>query len=165
VLAAGAIAVFGNASAARRLAAVMSAMRPTPPRKRRELAALLARHQAGALIATVVDFSTMVACVQTAGIDPVPATSIGAACGAITNFIVSRTWIFEARTSSAAPQALRYVLVSGASLVLNTFGQWLLHTELGVQYVVARLVVAVLVSVAWNFPMHRAFVFARARSQ
>ncbi len=161
VLAVGVIALFGNASAARRLAAVMRSVRPAATEPRREpIAAVLARHQTGALIATAVDFSTMVACVQIAGVDPVPATSIGAACGAVTNFLVSRGWIFRARESSAAAQAARYVLVSGASLLLNTAGQYVLHTRLGVQYVVARLVVAVLVSVAWNFPMHRAFVFA-----
>ena len=46
-----------------------------------------------------------------------------------TNFLVSRGWIFQAREGSAATQAARYVLVSGASLLLNTAGQYVLHDQ------------------------------------
>jgi putative flippase GtrA len=169
VAAVAVVAVLGNVSAARRIAHVAETLRARAPRPRprvgvrprERLAPLLARHQVGALVATAFDFSTMVFLVQAGGFDPVPATAVGAACGALTNFLVSRGWIFRAEGASPTMQVARYVLVSGASLVLNTTGQHILHHLLGVQYVIARVMVAVVVSVAWNFPMHRAFVFAR----
>ncbi len=121
---------------------------------------LIARHQAGALVATVVDFGTMIALVHF-GLSPVVGTAIGASCGATANFTLGRHWIFPADTPARVQQQItRYALVSAASLGLNTLGEFVLHDLLHMQYVVARLVVAVLVSLAWNYPLHRAWVFA-----
>jgi putative flippase GtrA len=104
----------------------------------------------------------MIALASGLGMDPVPATAIGAACGAVTNFTLGRTWIFNARAGSLGGQAARYAVTSATSLGLNTLGEWLLHGVLGVPYVAARAVVAIVVSLGWNFPMQRWFVFAGA---
>ncbi len=121
---------------------------------------MLLRHQVGATAATLVDFSTMIAVVH-AGLTPVAGTACGAAAGAITNFTLSRRWIFQAEADHAGAQAVRYFAVSLASLLLNAAGEHLLHDLLHVQYVLARAIVAVTVSVSWNFTMHRIFVFRR----
>ncbi len=126
------------------------------------LLALLGRHQLGALVSTIVDFSTMIALVQLAHARPSIATVVGAAAGAVTNFTLGRYWIFDRRDTlggRAPGQALRYALVSGASLALNAAGVWLLAERATLPYVIARTFVAVFVSLAWNFPMHRRFVF------
>jgi putative flippase GtrA len=125
--------------------------------------ASLARHQAGAFVATVVDFGTMTLLVELAGASPVLATAIGAACGAVTNFTMSRGWIFPRHAGTTSSQAGRYAAVSAGSLALNTAGMALVHGVLGVPYLFARAMIAVLVSVGYNFPLHRAFVFRDAR--
>lgn len=117
------------------------------------------KHQVGAVVATVVDFGTMIALVSGAGLLPAAGTAVGASAGAVTNFTLGRLWIFEARAGRTRDQAMRYAAVSAASLLLNTLGEHLLATILGVPYVLARVIVAVLVSVGWNFPLHRRFVF------
>jgi putative flippase GtrA len=124
----------------------------------------IAKHQAGALASTTVDFGVMIAVVQGVGLSPVTGTVAGAALGAGFNFTLGRRWIF--RTGDPArmrSQVLRYGIVSVASLLLNALGEFVVHDRLRVQYVAARLVVAVLVSVAWNYPLHRAWVFAPSR--
>ena len=91
---------------------------------------------------------------------PAPAgTAVGAACGGVTNFLLGRRFIFRASDGRAGAQALRYAITSGTSLGLNALGEYAVHDALGVQYVAARALVAVLVSLAWNFPMQRWFVF------
>lgn len=125
--------------------------------------AALARHQAGALVATAVDFGTMTLLVELAGARPWVATAIGAACGAVTNFAMSRGWIFPRHQGGGAGQAGRYAMVSAGSLALNTAGEALVNGVLSVPYLLARALVAVGVSVAYNFPLHRAFVFRAAR--
>ena len=117
----------------------------------------------GATAATLVDFSTMIALVHL-GLTPVQATAVGAACGAITNFTLSRRWVFDAVHAHAGAQVLRYAAVSLVSLLLNAAGEHLLHDRLHVQYVLARVVVSIAVSVFWNFTMHRLFVFRPAAS-
>lgn len=123
---------------------------------------LFVRHQAASIVATFVDFSTMIAWVELAGVSPHVATGLGASAGAVTNFSVNRAWTFlghGARDSAPAGQMIRYALVSGASLLLNSAGEWLL-VRAGAPYVLARVVVAIFVSVFWNYPLHKRFVFA-----
>jgi putative flippase GtrA len=121
--------------------------------------ATFARHQAGAIFVTALDFAVMTALVTLAGTSAVVGTVFGAATGGVTNFILGRKWIFAATGASARHQALRYTAVSAASLLLNAAGEYVLHDRLGLQFQIARVVIATLVSVAWNFPMHRYFVF------
>jgi putative flippase GtrA len=120
---------------------------------------LLGRHQVASLIATAADFGVMVAIVELFHLYPAAATFVGATAGGITNFQLGRHWIFEAQHEGAAPQALRYAIVSFASAAWNALGEYGLHHRLGVNYLAARVVVAVAVSFLWNFPMQRFFVF------
>ncbi len=94
------------------------------------------------------------------GVRPFIATAFGAGCGGITNFFLGRSWIFESRRATRRSQAARYALTSAVGLCLNSAGEYLGHDLLGLGYVLARAIVAVAVSLAWNFPMQRHFVFA-----
>ena len=127
------------------------------------LAAMFGRHQVASLISTVVDFGSMIAVVELLHLGAVVGTCIGATCGAVTNFTLGRYFTFVARSEHAAPQAARYAVVSAASMGWNALGEYVLHDRLGVQYMVARAIVAVAVSVFWNFPLQRWFVFADHR--
>ena len=123
----------------------------------------LGRHQVGALVATAIDFSVMVACVQHFGATPVEGTALGATAGAVANFLLARAWIFRRHTGRWTEQAIRYALVSGGGAAWNTLGEHLMHDIERVQYVFARALVSVAVSLLWSFPMQRRFVF-RERS-
>lgn len=126
--------------------------------------ATLGRHQVGSIAATVVDFGTMMLLVEAHLLSPVAATACGASLGAAANFALGRTWIFRAHQGHVAAQAARYAVISAASAGLNALGEYLLHGVAQVQYVVARAVVAAGVSLLWNFPMHRRFVFCERRT-
>jgi putative flippase GtrA len=116
-----------------------------------------------AVTATAVDYLTMVACVELGGIRPVPATAIAALVGAVTNFTLNRTFTYHATRTPVGAQVWRFALVSGISLGLNTGGEGLFHHVLGVQYLLARVIVSTIVSNGWNYPMLKYFVF-RPRS-
>jgi putative flippase GtrA len=124
----------------------------------------LGRHQLGAIAATLVDFATMIALVELTGLSPEAATPVGAVLGAVTNFTLGRAWIFRRHTGHWAAQASRYALVSAASAGWNTVGEQLMHGVGHVQYVAARAIVSFVVSLLWNFPMQRAFVFRERRA-
>ncbi len=162
------VALVGNVSALRRVRALMDAARvadATPFAHRaqaRDVIALLRRHQAASAMSAAVDFGVMIACVSGLGLGPVAGTVWGASAGALTNFSLGRHWIFEAHERAWAPQALRYAAVSAASLGLNAAGEYLVAVRLGVAYVAARALTAVVVSLAWNLPMQRRFVFPAA---
>jgi CDP-diacylglycerol--glycerol-3-phosphate 3-phosphatidyltransferase len=165
------VAVVGNASAIRRLGAVAHALNaPTDsgPATSRDpqpdFAADLARHQAGAFMATVVDFGMMILLVEAGTLGPMGATAAGAACGALTNFSLSKDWVFPGSNRGDARMSARYAAVSAGSLALNTTGEALANGVLGAPYLPARLLVSAIVSVAYNFPLHRRFVFRTPRT-
>lgn len=141
---------------------------PVPPASpaarsaRAGMLAMIGRHQVASLLATGVDFAGMVLAVELLHLAPAVGALIGAACGAITNFQLGRHWTFRARHESAGSQAVRYAIVSAASAGLNALGEYAAHDVLGLHYVGARVVVATLVSLLWNFPMQRYFVFRAA---
>lgn len=120
---------------------------------------MLLRHQAGSIVATVVDFTVMIALVSLAGAAPALGTAVGAASGGVVNFMLGRRWIFRATEYHPAPQAGRYAVVSLGSLALNTCGVHVLATVMHYPYVAARLAVSFAVSILWNFPLQRGFVF------
>jgi putative flippase GtrA len=132
--------------------------RPAVPRGWRALL----RHHAAAIVATATDYLVMVSCVERLGLHAVAATALGAFAGAVVNFMLGRQFTYQAVDAPAGGQAWRYALVSLASLGLNTAGEYFFHVVLGIEYLLARVITSVIVSNAWNYPMQRYFVFARA---
>jgi putative flippase GtrA len=117
------------------------------------------RAQVASFAATIVDFGSLVFLVEVAHVWYVAATAIGAALGAVTNFVINRHWSFEAADRGVHGQAFRYALVSTGSLLLNSGGVYLL-TDFGhLPYPVSKAIIAFIVGIAYNFPMHRGYVF------
>ncbi len=128
-------------------------------------AALLGRHQIAAAIATLVDFSTMVALVELVHAAPAVATLLSATAGGVTNFTLGRTWAFRMRhRGSLASQAGRYALVCAGGALLNASLLGAILALASPSYVLARVVISALVSVAYTYPMHTRFVFRVAES-
>lgn len=119
--------------------------------------ALLGRHQVAAFAATAADFTAMIAFVELGGLAPPLATILSAILGGVANFTLSRTWAYRDRHAGAAHhQALRYAVVSLGGALLNGALVALLSFA---PYVLARVVVSLLVSVLYTYPLHTRFVF------
>jgi putative flippase GtrA len=114
-------------------------------------------------VATLVDFMIMCALVSFVRVPAAIATAIGATAGGVTNFTLGRHWIFRASDAPARAQAWRYAFVSLVSLSLNAGGEYVLHDRLDVHYLLARILVAIGVSVCWNFPLQRDFVYRQGQ--
>jgi putative flippase GtrA len=118
------------------------------------------RHDATAVVATAIDYVVMILLVELAHVTPVPATAVGAFAGAVTSFTMGRHFTYRVADVPVRAQLWRYALVSAASLALNAGGEYLFFHVVGLQYLVARVVISIIVNSAWNYPMHRFFVFS-----
>lgn len=117
-----------------------------------------------AILSTIVDYSVMLSAVELTHLGPVAATPIAAFAGAVTNFTLNRNFTYRASGTPVRGQLLRFILVSGCSLGLNTLGEFLFLKIPHLHYFLARVITSIIVSNVWNYPLLRFFVFSERRS-
>ena len=123
------------------------------------------RAQISAFAATIADFGTLTLFVEVLhGFYPY-GVALGAFMGAITNFIINRHWAFEAHEKPLPGQILRYAMVSSGSLLLNTFGVYLVTERFGLYYLASKVIIAFSVGIFFNYPLQRHFVYPIDRRQ
>src|SRR5205085_1623157 len=110
-------------------------------------------------VATAVDYGTFTILVEVVGIYTGTSRALGALLGAITNFTLNKVYTFKSRKNSVMVEVPRYAAISLTSLLLNTVGVILLTEGLRWNPLIAAALVGVLVSLCWNLPLHRIFVF------
>lgn len=122
--------------------------------------------QCSAWVASAVDFGLTILLADICGLWYAYATFIGAVSGGITNCSINYRWVFHAFGMKKKHVAMRYAMVWCGSIILNTGGTCLL-TELSKQnYLISKVLVAVLVAVFWNYELQNHFVFhARKKKQ
>ena len=142
--------------------------------KRRHSLFMFLRAQLSAQFATLADFILTYVCFEWLGIYYVLATSIGAITGGIINCVINYKWAFATKDCQFKWVFFKYILVWVGSFLLNVGGVYLLvellkhHTYLwerasGFYLIIAKIIVSVLVSVGWNYVLHRYFVFQDAQ--
>lgn len=119
----------------------------------------MVRNLGAAIIATGVDFVIVSALVNAGHLSAPWATAIGCAAGAVVNFFINRRYTFGSKDPKL-PQMRRYAFVSFTSALLNSSGVAVFLLLPGLDYRIAWLLARVAVFVAWNFPLHRNYVFA-----
>lgn len=100
------------------------------------------------------------------------ATSIGATAGGIVNCLINYKFTFKIRECSYMAIGIKFFLIWLGSMLLNSFGTAGLTHILensstldamnmadNLRFTIARLTVAIIVSVFWNFLLQRFFVF------
>lgn len=117
------------------------------------------KSQATSIVATTVDFAVLIFFTEIVGIYYVMSTAIGSAVGAVVSFFLGRNWAFRRQDGSLSYQALKYLFVSSASLFLNTNGVFFITEYFGIQYLISKGIVSLLVGVFFNFFMFRYFVY------
>lgn len=122
------------------------------------------RAQSSAAIATALDFTVFLILFKVLGVYYVWATAIGATCGAICNFLINRYWAFRSSKERIELQALRYLLVSLGSLILNTWGLYMITEWSGMDPFYGKIIVSILVAWCFNYTLHRFWVFKTSTS-
>lgn len=117
------------------------------------------QYSAAAIIATFVDFFTLIVFTEFLNVWYVASTATGALLGAITNFLICKYWAFANASNKLTEQILKYILVSGGSLVLNTLFVYLLTEFAEVNYTISKTITALIVAIFYNFLLQKYFVF------
>jgi len=120
----------------------------------------LLRYNVSAATATVTDYTVLAICTELFGLNPVISTFIGAIAGGTVAFLLGRNWTFLNKEGKVSSQGIKFLIVVGGSILLNTFGMYLATNYLSLgHYMLARILVSITIGVCYNFPMQRYFVF------
>ena len=160
------VAVLANITALRRFSFIHGELRkrdggatPDAAAPGDELTGWFQRAWVASAVATVVDYGTFTLLLEVVGIYTGTSRALGALVGAVTNFTLNKLYTFKSRQNSVLVEVPRYAAISLTSLLLNTVGVILLTEGLRWNPLLAAALVGVLVSLCWNLPLHRIFVF------
>lgn len=117
------------------------------------------RSHVASVSATAVDFGVTIFLTEIVGLWYLASNTIGATAGGTVSFIMCRLWVFNQKNSKWHHQAMRYVLAVLLSIVLNTLGVWFFTEIIHLQYILAKVITAIIIGVSVNFFMFRYFVF------
>lgn len=124
-------------------------------------------------VASWIDMGSSIGMVAL-GVSEWLATPIGAVLGGIVNCCINYKFTFHASDCPVKAVAVKYVLIwlgsvlfntVGTSLLANVLDNWHILESIGFtsvgSYAAARLIVSLVVSLAWNFMMQKYFVYRR----
>jgi putative flippase GtrA len=117
------------------------------------------RWNISALTASLGDYSVFFACAKFLGVYYVIAAGIGALTGATISFLLGRNWSFMNKEGKLSTQAAKYFMTSGTSLMLNMSGIYILTEYFGISAYISKIIIACMIGLFFNFPMHRYFVY------
>ena len=121
------------------------------------------KDETSAIVASVVDFSLSFILVQAVGTWYAQASFFGALAGGIINCYVNYQWVFDKQEQRKPYIVLKYFVVWSISILLNTSGTWFFTELSGVNFIIIKAIVAVVVAILWNYQMQRIFVFRNLR--
>jgi putative flippase GtrA len=119
----------------------------------------MARAGLGGVAATTVDVTVLVHLVRH-GAPVAIAAFLGAACGACVCFTMNKYLAFRDGRPVTFAQLARFAMVATGTASLMALSMQLFVVGLGVPYLVAKAICAVLVFLAWTYPAQRRIVFS-----
>jgi putative flippase GtrA len=117
------------------------------------------RAQTASLVASAVDFAVTIAGVEFAGLWYGGASVLGNITGAVVHFMMGRRWVFSATGASLLHQSWKYGIVWTGYVTLNFLLLVATTTHAGINYGLAKVVVAIALSVSYNYVLQKKFVF------
>ena len=111
-------------------------------------------------ISAIGHYGLLIALVQLAAVQPVPASAAGALLGAWLNYSLNYRFTFHS-TRSHRESVLRFGVVAAIGLVLNTLFMWVGVDVIGAHYLLSQIVTTGLVLI-WSFAGNRYWTFHSA---
>lgn len=127
-----------------------------------------AKAQVSAFSGGILDYLIMLGCTELLHIHYTISIAIGGIIGAVLNFSVNRYWTFnedQAKKSPVGNQLIRFIFVVAGSIALKSSGTYLFTTWLQLNYKITRVIVDIIVSLAFNYTLQKYWVFRKPAQQ
>lgn len=108
-----------------------------------------------ALIGYVVDFGTLLVLTEFYNVHYLISATVGFCLGLVVVYVISKLYVFgESRMRSKKQEFVMFALIGVIGLALLNIIMWLLTSNLGVNYIISKLVATIIVY-TWNFSARR----------
>lgn len=114
----------------------------------------------GGIAATLVDVAVLILLVEVIGLSIPVSAFLASSAGAAMNFVLNKYIAFRDRSPITIRQLARFGAVAVATALLMALAMKLVAVELGVPYIVAKLLCAVTIFMVWTYPAQRKLVFS-----
>ncbi len=108
-------------------------------------------------VSAIGHYGLLIVLVQAAGVSAVPASAAGALLGAWINYSLNYRYTFRS-TRQHREAVMKFGVVAGVGLVLNTLFMWVGVELIGAHYLLSQLVTTLLVLI-WSFAGNRWWTF------
>lgn len=117
--------------------------------------------QLSAFLGGLFDFGIYSFCFKVLNISAPFSNAISGSLGAVVNFLINRYWSFNSKDQPLGSQLWKFVIVVVGSILLKSSGIYLLVEVLGINFLLGKLVVEIVVSLGFNFVLQKYWVFKK----
>jgi len=107
---------------------------------------------------TAIDFGIYTLCLEVFKLDIKIAQPAGQCVAIVNSYFMNKNWTFQKRKNYNVTEILKFLLINGISIAINTMGVYILHDILGVNEYLCKIPVA-LFTIAINYFGNKLFVF------
>jgi len=114
------------------------------------------------IAATVIDVVAMILLIELGNVPVGFAAFLAASTGAIVNFAVSKFWAFRDTSPVDGRQVATFAMVALVTAGFVAVSVHVLAVMIGIQYLAAKAIAAVLIFACWSYPAQARLVFPMA---
>ena len=107
---------------------------------------------------TAVDFILFAFLCEIVKLDPKISKIISQTIAIINSYIINKNWTFQKRKNYSKSEMFKFLLVNGASLVINYLGMYIFYDNLGLNKYLCLIPIA-FITIAINYFGNKLFVF------
>jgi len=116
--------------------------------------------QAASIAGSAVDYLTTILLVEYFHCWYLLANLLGNLIGGSALFVLSRKWIFPSSRGRVRIQVIKFILMFAGNLLLSGLGVFVLTQFFGLNYLISKTVISILLGVSYNYLMQKKFVFS-----
>ena len=109
------------------------------------------------VIATVIDFATLIALKELLGVDVMNASAIACCVSVAANYVLSMAFVFKSKNQNKIKEFIVFLLLSVGGLGVNEVILWLGVKLASIYYIIVKLFATVIVMV-YNFITRKLFL-------
>ena len=117
------------------------------------------RYIIASFLATGVDFLVLISLTEVLNFWYLLSATIGAISGGIVGFLLGRNWAFMSKSANQSEQAFKYSFVWIGSIALNVGLLYIFVEYFEIQYILSKIMVAIIVGVGFNYLLQKNFIF------